>query len=358
MTGELEGKLQRLRKLLDQQRMDAIYLSRAGNLSWLLAGGDPLVSLVGPPVARALVTDEEARVLAPEIERDRLEAEELPSGLPITYLPWENVEAFDQARLALADPERTLTDEPLAGCQTHDFWPLRVPLFSEEIERYRSLGADTAVAVGTAMRRLEPGWTEHRIAGEVAFELRRLGIQPAVLLVGGDGRLKRFRHPVPTSQEVHDRVMVVVCGRRHGLVASVTRLAAFTPLGPQEERRYLSLLEIESAALRATRHGRFYRDVLGALQQAYAEHNQPLAWRYHHQGGPCGYFTRDFLATPSEDRIVTDGSAYAWNPSLPGLKVEDTVLLARQRLEVLTVDPQWPTIEVDGMERPQVLLLG
>jgi Xaa-Pro dipeptidase len=235
---------------------------------------------------------------------------------------------------------------------------VRVPLLPEELDRYRALGVDAAAAVGSVMRRLEPGWSENRIAGEVSLELNDRGIRPSVLLVGGDARLKRFRHPLPSSQPVNDRVMVVVCGRRHGLYADLTRMAAFTPLGPQESRRYRAVLEIESVALKATHHGRFCRDVLVALQQAYAEHNHPLAWRHHHQGGPTGYFSRDFLATPFEDRIVVDRSAYAWNPSLPGLKVEDTVLLQSQRLEVLTRDPEWPVTTVDGVERPDVLLLG
>ncbi|MEX2541290.1 MAG: M24 family metallopeptidase [Trueperaceae bacterium] len=356
-TDELTAKLARIRKLLVQQRMDAAWLTSAGNVSWLLAGGDPVVALTDPPVARALVTADDARLYAPEFERDRIETEELPAGLPIYYVPWEEAGAFDQARLSVVEPERTLTDAPAPGLQQHDFWPLRAPLLPEEVERYRLLCRDTAVAVGSVLRGLEPGLSEHQIAGAVARELRNRGIQPAVLLVGGDGRLKRYRHPLPSNETANDRAMVVVCGRRHGLYANLTRLVAFTPLDPQESRRYESLLQVEEAAFAVTRHGRFFRDVLTALQQAYAEHHHPLAWKYHHQGGPTGYFTRDFLATPFDDRIVLDGSAYAWNPSLPGLKVEDTVLLTHQSLEVLTRDPEWPTTEIAGLHRPEILVL-
>ena len=357
MASELEAKLERVRRLLHGRDMDAAYFTSAGNISWILGGGDPIVSLVDPPVVSILITRDQERIFIPEYERDRLEVEEMPEGLACAYLPWEEPAALDEARKSLAEPNRTLADECTPGTILHDFWQLRVPLLTEEIERYRSLGADAGSAVGTAMRRLEPGWSEHRVAAEVAAELRVRGIQPALLLVGGDGRLKRYRHPIPTSEEVHERVMVVVCGRRDGLYANLSRIAAFNPLGPQEERRYHALLEIEAVALQETRHGRFLRDILGALQGAYGEHNQPLAWKYHHQGGPTGYYTRDFLATPAEERVVVDCSAYAWNPSLPGLKVEDTVLLSHQKLEVLTADPDWPTISVEGVERPDVLLL-
>ena len=358
VASELEAKLERIRRLLQQRDADAAYFSSSGNVSWLLGGGDPLVSLTDPPVASVLVTRDQERLFMSEIERDRFEIEEMPEGLGCAYLPWEEPEALREAREALAEPGRTLTDECAPGTRLHDFWQLRVPLLPEEIERYRSLGADAGVAVGSVMRRLEPGWSEHRIAAEVAAELRVRGIQPALLLVGADARLKRYRHPLPTAEPAHERVMVVVCGRRHGLYANLSRMAAFTPLGPQEERRYWSLLEVEAIALQATRHGRFFRDVLIAMQDGYAERNQPLAWKYHHQGGPTGYFTRDFLATPTEERVVVDGGAYAWNPSLPGLKVEDTVLLSHGRLEVLTTDDDWPTVEVEGLRRPAVLQLG
>jgi hypothetical protein len=53
-----------------------------------------------------------------------------------------------------------------------------------------------------------------------------------------------------------------------------------------------------------------------------------------------------------------EGSALAWNPSLPGTKLEDTVVVTPDGLETLTVDPDWPTVTVDGRARPDVLALG
>src|SRR5690606_39007670 len=129
-----------------------------------------------------------------------------------------------------------------------------------------------------------------------------------------------------------------VCGRRHGLYANLSRIVAFTPLDQQEERRYESLLEVESAALSLTRKGRAYREIFTAIADAYTEQGFQLAWKHHHQGGPTGYYSRDFFATPGEGRAVIDVTAHAWNPSLPGVKVEDTVLLQGSALEVLTVD--------------------
>jgi hypothetical protein len=50
------------------------------------------------------------------------------------------------------------------------------------------------------------------------------------------------------------------------------------------------------------------------------------------------------------------GQAFAWNPTGQGAKVEDTVLLTDAGLEVLTVDPDWPTRHVAGRRRPDLLV--
>ncbi len=48
--------------------------------------------------------------------------------------------------------------------------------------------------------------------------------------------------------------------------------------------------------------------------------------------------------------------AVAWNPSLPGMKIEDTAVLTDNGIELLTVEPHWPTFEVEGRARPEVLV--
>lgn len=64
------------------------------------------------------------------------------------------------------------------------------------------------------------------------------------------------------------------------------------------------------------------------------------------------------LATPGSRVEILPPVAMAWNPSLPGSKIEDTVLRTDEGLEVLTVDPAWPMVEVDGRERPDFRILG
>ena len=150
--------------------------------------------------------------------------------------------------------------------------------------------------------------------------------------------------------------MLVVCGRRHGLVCAVTRMRAFTPLAVPERARYAALLAVEAAYLDATRAGARIGDIVAAGAAAYAEHGFAAGeWHKHHQGGPTGYTTRDYLASPATDLAAVDRQAFAWNPSGGGFKVEDTVLIDGEDLEILSPDPEWPVIDVAGRARPDVL---
>jgi Xaa-Pro dipeptidase len=72
---------------------------------------------------------------------------------------------------------------------------------------------------------------------------------------------------------------------------------------------------------------------------AYAEQGYADEWLKHFQGGPMGYATRDFWATPTEQRFIAENQAVGWNPSITGTKSEDTMLSTG---EVLTQTPGWP----------------
>jgi hypothetical protein len=355
-THELGDKLSRLHKTMAAGGFGAAHLSKLGNLAWLLCGGDALVSFTDPPVAEAVVTPQRVVVLMAEIERDRLEREAFPPGVEARYYAWYDPEAKRQALDELVGGRKVLADATgIEGADVRDFWTLRTPLTREEVTRYRELGHDAAEAFTDALTGVQPGMREHEVAGRVAKELRARGMQSALILVAADERLKRYRHPLPTDNRFEERLMVVACARRHGLYANLTRLVSRRPLG-EDAAAYRGLLEVEGVLLRYTQHGVNARELFRELREAYAAIGFPDEWRRHHQGGACGYETRDLILKP-DDTMLVDGSAYAWNPSLPGLKVEDTVLLLDDRLEVLTHDPRWPSVELGGRARPDVLVL-
>ena len=112
--------------------------------------------------------------------------------------------------------------------------------------------------------------------------------------------------------------------------------------------------------LGATRPGATGRRLYEEAARAYAEAGFPGEQRKHHQGGACGYRTRDWVAHPGGDDVVDTPQAFAWNPSITGTKVEETVLALGDDdgVEVVTSTPGWPAIAVDAggatVEMPDV----
>ena len=135
--------------------------------------------------------------------------------------------------------------------------------------------------------------------------------------------------------------------------ANLTRFVCF---GNVETQHVASLhghiREIEAVALNLCQSGTAMDAVYRALAQAYEQHGFPNAIREHHQGGTTGYLAREIVANPSTTDTLAENMAVAWNPSLPGAKIEDTFVILNNGLENLTFDPNFPSMEVEGRLRP------
>lgn len=88
-----------------------------------------------------------------------------------------------------------------------------------------------------------------------------------------------------------------------------------------------------------------------------ANHFDPDEWLKHHQGGLTGFSPRELIATPDTDLVLQEGMVLGWNPSGSGFKVEDTALVTATGVDILTADSRWPSLNIGGRERPDVLEL-
>ena len=346
---ERAEKRARVRALLEGDG-DGIALRDPANLAWYLDGARVhVVGGVSDAICEVTVTADGEELRTTAIEAPRMAAEELgPDAPPLRAQPWWEP----------SGPDAGASDRPRRGERdvAAGLVAARSALLPREVERLRALCRETAAAAGAALRAAGSGESEFALAGRAARELLDRGIDPVVLLVAGEERLPRHRHPLPTPAPLGARAMLVVCGRRHGLICSVTRMRAWTPLRPAERETYDGLLAVEAAALDATRPGERIGDVVSAIAAAYPANGFAAdEWHQHHQGGPTGYAPRDYLASPAADALVADPQAFAWNPSGGGFKVEDTVLATATGVEVLGPAPEWPSIEFGGRERPDVL---
>jgi Xaa-Pro aminopeptidase len=359
---ELRAKHDLLTDALERHRLGAIRLRGQDWFAWATCGGsNAVLTMTDAGVAEVLVTRAGLSVLTNAIEAQRLIAEEVPDGIEVVEFAWADASALEDYVREAAGGGAVASDRPSEGEAVLPAPALAAKrrLLPAEIGRYRLLGREAALALSETLQHATPEMTELDVAAVGAAALVRRGIDPALVLVAGSRRMEIYRHPRPTGEVIGERVGVVFCGRREGLFANLTRYAWFRQPTADERRLAQDVALVESAAFDASTPGASLGAVFRAITDAYQRCGHPHAEVAHHQGGTTGYLSREVLATPGEGTRLDTPVAVAWNPSLPGIKIEDTVLLADAGdLEVLTVDPEWPTIEVAGRFRPDVLVRG
>jgi Xaa-Pro aminopeptidase len=328
-----------------------VVLTSPGSVAWATGA-------VAPPVDRTaqsdlvwvVVTPAGAALVTTEVEADRVSEEYQPRRhgfADLAAVPWHDQEAFVRAAqdIAGAGAGRLAADgHPAFGLDvTEDLVTLRLTLSPAEQEDLRELGADAAAALQESLASWRPGERDLDIQGRVAGLLESRGADAPVLIVGGDDRVRRFRHPMAVGAPVRQLAMAVVVARRAGLHAAATRFASAGPPPAEFAALRARVLRIERDTLAACVPPNRYGDVLTVLDQAYAREGAPGGWAGHYQGGPIGYAQREFEIAPSQRDSrwyatpVAAGQAVAWNPSLPGgAKAEDTYLVSPAGLERLT----------------------
>jgi Xaa-Pro aminopeptidase len=353
VNSEQRNKFDRLCQLLDEAGLDAIVLTRQANIAWMIGGRAHIPTTIELSCLDLIVTRTGVTVVTNVIEAPRLIAEELNEiGEVIAVAWWEGRAA------KLPHGARVGVDVPDQECVniSEKVETLRRTVNYEEIEKLRLISADSAQALFSALESVTGAESEVEVAGIVAHQLWNRDLEPVVLLVAGQERALKFRHFLPTRAKLGDRVCVSICARRKGLIASATRIATFGEISDEKFEEYERLLRVEAAFLDETRVGQSFGEVLAKGVQAYvAEGFNPNEWHHHHQGGSTGYLPRDWPATPSSVTPIVAGNVIAWNPTALGWKVEDTLLVGTENLEILTFEDRWPSQLVSGRQRPGLL---
>lgn len=351
---EFAAKLKRIRAYLVDQKLDAVLLSSQALFAWATAGGDNYVVTASEGgVAHFLVTRKDAVVLTNKIEAGRVWDEELAdlgAGVSIWQGPWYADHVIETEVLRRVGSKRWQSDTGFAGGERtgEDFLRLTYTLTPEEIARYRVLGKDCSQAMEEALDELEPGMTEHALAGEICRALWARGVRPHLALVASDERAFLYRHPIPKSKTIRKHVMAVLCGKRGGLIVNLTRMVHFGKKLPTElQRKHDACCAVDIALNAETRVGAALKDVFAAGVDEYARKDFKNEWTLHHQGGPTGYQGRSYVGKPTEARPVLLNQAFAWNPSIAGTKSEDTILVLEKGIEFISgPSEKWPAVNV------------
>ena len=369
---EIEEKLERLVRVIADEGLAGILINSQTNFAWLSAGGTNGVDSSRESGVGSLFVRRDGRkfVLANRIELSRLLAEQLNGqGYEPVDFAWEaekaNPSLVSEIASSLIETNLPLgSDLPLgsSSVQVVDtaIARARYRLTATEIDRFRALGREAGEAIGQMARSLAPGLSEREVAARAVDSLARIGAASLVTLVAADDRLKHFRHPTPTDLRWDKTLMVVVCARRQGLIASLTRIVCAGAVPDDLRERTRSAAGVMDRLLSATKPGASGAELFEIAVRAYHDAGFPGEEHLHHQGGAAGYRTRDWVAHPACTERVVESQAFAWNPSITGTKIEETCIASHEGIEIITTTQGWPAITSEAAGKyflPDVLSL-
>lgn len=364
--GEFSVNLQTIRDFLHSAGLGCVLLSDHSNVSWLAGGGRGYVSWsVDQGAARVLITPTDVLFLTSNNEAKRLEAEEF-AGLPwkvISYPWWDGPAGLLTELLASNGPagvDSRIPWAPDALVVGAEVARLRVRLNEPAQERARSLGGIVGETMAAVCQQLKKGESEFEIAGRMVGALVTRGLDVPTCLVAVDDRVFEWRHFLPTNRRLERYAALSVCARKDGLVLSCTRLVHFGPLPEDLRHRVEAVCRVDAELIAATKPGATSGQLFEVARRAYAEVGFPDEWRNHHQGGLAGYRGREWFATPGGNEQLVAGQIVAWNPTVPGAKVEDTILVGPDGNEIITESDDYPFLEVlterGFIRRPAILV--
>ncbi len=369
---EFASKLKRLSTVARAAEVHTVVLRRQGALSWLFGARSHVpytlennwfeaVVHVGSGVDAGAGTqlaagDPHVTIVVNGIEAPRLRDTEL-AGFDVdwTIIPW-----WESRENALLDGPGVGSDRPYRGVVdlSGDIARVRRTLTNAQVDELRDVCEESALVATQVAARLSPRMTEYEAAALMTEGLLARGMEPVTILAAGGERGGAHRHPLPLDRPLGERAMLVLCGRRAGLISAVTRIVSFVPTAAAQQDSYRRLLEVEANFFDASRVGAtigeaFAHGVAGYQQFGFAADE----WHRHHQGGFSGWESREYPAHSQNTDIIEANSVIAWNPTADGLKVEDTIVAGESGPKLLVHDPLWPMVEVRGRQRPAILEL-
>ena len=347
-AAELAEKKTRLQKLMAEQSLDAVVISRHENIAWATAGlVDIRVGLMRETGAASLLVTKDGNgyYLTGNNEAPRLAAEEFSElNYEPVVQPWY-ANDVPAAIAKIVGAGKVAADAPLGALAQVSLQPVRLELMESEIERYRWLGKHAADAVTAVVRGLRPGMSESAIQTKLAQELMSREIMPSVYLTAVDDRVRSYRHAVPRAGVLEKYGMVNFCARKWGLCVSMTRFAYFGGIPQELADKFAAVAVVNAKLLDATRVGRSAAELFEVAREAYANEGFVGEETMHHQGGATGYSEREWVAAPGGSEKVLQNEAFAWNPSLQGAKAEDTAIVSDGGIELLTETVDLPVVE-------------
>lgn len=349
----------RIRALRRRSRSDAFYVSALPNIRYLTGFAGSAGHLLVTRGGAVLFTDGRYRTQAREqtdgIEVEIVSGDSLPAFAAAVRRRGVRKLAFEANRLGFAT--HSALGDLLPGCELVPVQSaveaLRTCKSPSEILALRRSAALNSRAFEDACGRLEPGWTEARLAAEVEFSMRRLGATgtafPTIVASGAHGALP---HAEPREEPIRANSLVVVDQGAilGGYCSDMTRMIAIGRPDPTQQALFDAVLEAQAAAIDAVRAGVECRTVdsraRAVLRKAKVRGVRLDTAFVHSTGHGLGLEIHEapWVARRQRKRLRA-GMVVTIEPGVylegfGGVRVEDVVVVTKTGCDVLTSTPR------------------
>ena len=354
---------QRVRAFLDREGLDALVIGRQDNFAWLTAGGDNRVITTSEMgFGYLVITRDKKWLVSQSMDGQRFIDEQVPGqGYELVTSFWHQASP-EQKLLTLTRGMTVGADFPLEGARQYgkELVDLHYPLSDLDLERCRWIGQTANRILTGVAQELEPGVTEEEVAARLLHEYALAGMTIDVLIVGFDDRIKRYRHPMPSGNNLQRYALLHPAARRWGLHANVTRLVHFGE-PPSDIRRAIDgTATIGGHVATMLAPGLPFADILAEQIRLYRVLGYSGEWMYHFQGGITGYTLADAARCRDPEARVVERQAYDYFITITGAKFEEFTLLTADGPEIASLGPGWPVRSIQtpkgDIDVPDVLI--
>jgi len=361
-------RLERLKGLLNYRRLEAAVVTKPANIAAFFRGAQTSLGFRQEPPGRVAIciSDKKITLLGNRVEVERVAKDELYwlKNLVVRPFRWDewHLKSFVKAYLDFEGITKVCDDASMFGENiSAALEALYYPLAKEEINNLRELAKNTASILETVAKNIKLGKTEVEVTGELTGQLVSKGIWPELIMVVADERISKFRHAIPKKIPIRKIALLSATVHQKGLYVSLTRLVSLERINVNWYRLQEACSRIDARAISLSKPGNSVGEIFRAIEESYEEEGYAKEWQEHHQGGPAGFYGRDYKATEKEIRCLTEGQPVVWNPTVHGLKSEDTIITRGkgQLPEILTESGNWPyyIVDIDSVmiRRPAIL---
>jgi len=233
-------------------------------------------------------------------------------------------------------------------------WKLRRVKDEKELELMRTAGRITSAGMKAAYQTIRPGVTEIEVAAEIEYAMRKKGgWGPGFETIVASGVRSAYPHGGCLDRKIRkgDLVVVDIGSLYEHYHSDMTRTIVAGKASEKQERVYKIVRSAQEDAYQATKAGAKGRDV------------DETARRVIQEGGYGQYFVHGLghgvgleiheqptLSATSKDRlvagnVVTDEPGI-YLPNFGGVRIEDTILVRKDKGEIFTKGPY--TLEGEG----------